>query len=266
MELFKKSKDETLKMFDSSTDNFRVLLLTFKRFENNIQKDRSVWSKGYSRFPQTRLKLFFKVIIRICINARVHHSTFSLAVKLFDSLIVRRVVEDENISSVGIICLVIATKVREPFQRFLRIKDLSELLEVDDLTNLTNLEKKILKQLDFAVNLVLPFDIFLLLSHLCSVQESRSNKSVQFSKTDSLVSRLFYLSTKHHQFNEFSPLVVGASILVVSRLVRKCNSPWPNRLAKLTGLTVSDFVQCIELLKSSFGTIQIKGSLVSDMD
>ena len=252
MELFKKSQNGMLKVFDSPADNFRVLLPTFRRLKKKIKKDQSVWSQDCSRFPETRRRLFFEVIIRICIKARVHHSTFTLAVKLFDSLIVRRVVEDENISDVGIICLIIASKVREPFRRSLSLKDLSELFEVDDLAPLVYLEKRVLQQFHFAVDLVLPFDLFLLLDQLSSVEWLKSIKVDGSSNSNSPVSKLFYLTTKHHQFNQFSPLVIAASILVVSRLVRRCKSPWPDRLAKITELSISNLVQCIELLKSSF--------------
>lgn len=260
MKLFKKSNFHLPEVFPSQSDNHRILEPIFKKLKQKSQQNLSRYSQLPEDYKISRKNLFFKKIAKICHRLDAHHSTFALAISIFDRIALEPSFNGVDLSDLSLICLVIATKTRESAERAVSVKDLSVLLSTRNISQHNQMELLVLNSLGFDSNIVLPYDLFLPMfrlttAHKISQITKRGNPPIRPS---SLLSKLFYLTALETSLGEFSSLVLACSILLVFRLLFGIKPYWSKHLLELTGFEIKNLLPCVEQLQRCFNILQSK--------
>ena len=211
---------------------------------------------------EQRLELFFNIISDVSVKAEFHFSTFTQALLLFDMVILKKLFPNNYFVKVGMVCLMMSSKMRENVDRALKVKDLEECFGKENLGLLVRIERTISQQLEFRLDLVVPFDCLatLLISDhaLAAPPPKYKNKRVLKANFLGLLRLLLYCSAKEYELNLFSSLKTGSSVLFLVRKMLGFSTVWPESLSELTSFSEIDLISPVRYLEHSYNKYTLR--------
>ena len=235
------------------TSNLQKLVLKAKR----------VNQQGYTAnfaHKKQRFDLFFKIISDVSSKANFHFSTFTLALSLFDSVILKNIFPRELFVKTGMVCLMIASKIRENEDRAMKVIDFDACFGVESRDLIKTMEREISESLQFRLDPVVPFDLlaYLLLSGdaLMNPPPKFMNRLILEVKFRGLIRLLLFCAAKEYEMNRFSALKVSCSILMLARKMLGFSEIWPEPFWSVTSLVEIDLISPVRYLEHSFNKHQ----------
>ena len=228
-----------------------------------ILKAKRANQQGYvADFAQKeqRYELFFNIISDVSYKASFHLSTFILALNLFDSVVEKKVFPKELFVKTGMVCLMMASKIRENEDRAMKVKDFDVCFGVETRELIKTMERRIFECLQFRLDPVLPFDFLacLLLSGdvLINPPPKFKDRPILKVKFRGLIRLLMFCAAKEYELNRFSALKVGCSILMLARKMLGFSDIWPEPFWSVSSMVEIDLISSVRYLEHSFNKHQ----------
>lgn len=215
--------------------------------------------KGQS--PQLSLRRYFADLIAIVSNRfRLCPAARHLAVYLLDLFMDRYDVTVQQLHTVALSCLLLASKFEEREDRVPKLESLNSLGCMNSmnlvLTKHSLLHMELLLLETFQWNLYLPtaahfIDYYLSISvHEADLHDGWPMTCLDKTRLymDKYADYFLEVSLQDHVFLCFLPSMVAAACVASSRLVLHLSPTWPQRLQRLTGYSWDNLVPCAEKL------------------
>ena len=193
------------------------------------------------RFCALRKSIFRNQIKPICQRFDFSIESFYLCVSIFDFTTSQLLHSREQLFTVALVCLDLASKLKESQLKFARF-DSWKKTEFQSLEHFDSLQKQILVQLDFNVNILTPFDwvcAFLDL-HRSYTKKSKTSKS----KLKSVVSKVLYKSWQEYRLNKFNVFAVALGVMIVSSNIVKCSERFVKVLKRMFSIPKKQVKAC----------------------
>lgn len=233
----------------------KFVLSPAKEFERLMQ--RQTLNRWYNRglaSKKLRVQIAFGLMQKVCSILEFGTTTFALSVHIFDALISKFPVETKQMTPLGLVSVVLASKMNEPHYKLISLKDVSEFLLPLEVTELAAMERKIFSALGFQLNLVTPQEILNFLLHLFLLPGNREfflgpgcteKQAVSFLTK---VQTISLLTLVDYTFYKYTSVAVAVSILVHARKLSGL-APWPVELEKFTSIKEEHIFECLRLIE-----------------
>lgn len=230
-----------------------------EEFQKMLKKQTiNRWYNGQMKNLKERIKIIFGLMQKICKILELQISTFCLSVNIFDAIISKYPVETSQMVPLGIIAVVLASKMNETHDKVISLSDISNYIIPLDVTFLAKMEKKTFSVLGFQLNMVLPesFICFLLHKFLSSEYDffggKKENENEMTSRFLNIVNYLNLLTLVDYTFYKYTSIAVAVSILMYARKLSGLEIIWPEFLEKFTGISVDHVSECISLIEHRY--------------
>lgn len=250
-----KEMKKNLERVKNEVNPGKFVLQPAKEFERFMQ--RQTLNRWYNRglaSKKLRVQIAFGVMQKVCSILEFGTATFALGVHIFDAVISKFPVESKQMTSLGLVSVVLASKMNEPHYKLISLKDVSEFLIPKDVKELAAIERKVFSALGFRLNLVTPQEILNFLLHLFFLPENRNfflgenaskEKGVSFLTK---VQTLSLLTLVDYTFYKYTSVAVAVSILIHARKLTGLEA-WPVELEKFTSIKEDHVSECLRLIE-----------------
>lgn len=205
---------------------------------------------------EDRVKIIFGLMQKICKILDLQISTFCLSINIFDAIISKYPIESCQMVPLGIISVVLASKMNETNDKVIILSDISKYIIPLDISYLAKMEKKVFSVLGFQLNMIQPesFICFLLHQFLSDEYNFFGGKKDQemISRFLNIVNYLNLLTLVDYTFYKYTSLAVATSILMFARRLFGLESEWPEFLKEFTGISSEHVKECIALIKHRY--------------
>lgn len=238
----------------------KQILSDFKQkeiFNHMITKqNQNRWYNGNILFKKERIKVIFGVIQKTSEILELNLNTFCLAIHLFDALAAKFPLEKNEMLPIGLVCMQMASKIKENQGNIVNYKDLNEYVYNYGVEYFLRIEKTIMEHLDFKINLISPNVIlnFLLRKFLkkkFNFFEDLENSSEITSKFFKIIMNVHLITLVDYEFYKFSSLAVATSILAFSRILLGLEA-LPNYISEFIGISQSSIQQCLQMIYENY--------------
>lgn len=220
---------------------------------------RQTTSRFYNEafcFSRERHQIFLDLVLPLSSDLGVRVDTFCLSLAVFDSILSKFTIPKKSLLKVGISCFLIAIKIRESKRVYKKAFRLIRHIENLDKTNLAKIERSIVLNLNFDMNLVLPIDFLHFFVDRPEILEAEGMSLLEKQKRKLiLLKTIGILSTSvllHYHTNKFTSLVVAICILMIAREKAGFSVAWPAYLQKMTGYDKDLVGPCYSELKTLY--------------
>jgi hypothetical protein len=216
------------------------------------------WYNRNMKNLKERIKIIFGLMQKICKILELQVSTFCLSVNIFDAIISKYPVESSQMVPLGIIAVVLASKMNETNDKVITLADISRYIIPLDVTFLAKMERKAFSVLGFQLNMVLPENLicFLLHQFLSKEQEffgAQADESKELtSRFLNIVNYLNLLTLVDYTFYKYTSVAVAVSILMYARKLCGLEEMWPEFLEKFTGISKEHVTECVGLINHRY--------------
>jgi hypothetical protein len=216
------------------------------------------WYNRNMKNLKERIKIIFGLMQKICKILELQISTFCLSVNIFDAIISKYPVEKSQMVPLGIISVVLASKMNETHDKVISLSDISRYIIPLDVSFLAKMERKAFTVLGFQLNMVLPENfICFLLHHFLSEEYDffggkNENKKELTSRFLNIVNYLNLLTIVDYTFYKYTSVAVAVSILMYARKLCGMEDLWPDFLQNFTGISVNHVTECIALIEHRY--------------
>lgn len=233
----------------------RFILNPEEEFKKMLKKQTlNRWYNKNMKGLKERIKIIFGLMQKICKILELQISTFCLSVNIFDAIVSKFPVEKSQMVSLGIISVVLASKMNETHDKVISLSDISRYIIPLDVKFLAKMERKAFSVLGFQLNMILPESFICFLLH-----HFLPNKAQFFGacaeELDELTSRflnivnyLNLLTIVDYTFYKYTSVAVAVSILIYARRLLGLENVWPEFLEKFTGISIGHVTECIALI------------------
>lgn len=198
------------------------------------------------------------VILKICKNMKYNYSIFFSAIALFDSVISRFNLDKKNLYKIAIASLILMVKLKQNKSFQIPKKDLlkSSGLLFYQKNSYPEIEKFVLCSNLFDINILIPFDfIDFFMFYLSIIKKKKElyfkNKKTKFIFRKLLV-KLHIQLIKEYNFNQYTPLALAITSLMIIRKRLKLYPLIPLIIKKLTGCDEKIFNSLFKKIKAKF--------------
>ena len=242
------SRHPTGKFFISPAEEFQQMLgrQTLNRWYNRNLNNR-----------KQRINVVFGLMQKVCQILELELSTFCLSVNVFDAVISKYPVEVSQMVPLGMIAVLLASKMNETHEKVISLSDISKYLIPLDVKVLASMEKKVFTVLNFQLNMVLPENFICFLLHLFLNEESGFFGDLRLSSD--LISRflgivnyLNLLTLVDYTFYKYTSIAVAVSILIQARNMLGLKEVWPEFLKTFTGISEDHVAECLNLIQMRY--------------
>lgn len=178
---------------------------------NKSTKNIIFWNAKF-QFVDLRKNVFKNEIFNLCQQLNYRPTTFFLAIGVFDNFMGDCLVKGDIVKCIPYICLNIASKFNEDHRTFLNLLDVKKFMPEFDIKFIMLMEKIILQEMKFNVNLnTIYHNLFYLLhlieTNLISYDSEIKKKFIDkcFSMANSLII--------NYDTNKFNPFVTATTII-----------------------------------------------------
>ena len=228
--------------------------LEFKKMLKKQTMNR--WYNPEMKNLKDRVKIIFGLMQKICKILELQISTFCLSVNIFDAIISKYPVESSQMVPLGIISVVLASKMNETHDKVITLSDISNYIIPLDVSYLAKMERKAFSVLGFQLNMVHPesFICFLLHQFLSDKFDFFGGKKDEdmTSRFLNIVNYLNLLTLIDYTFYKYTSVAVAVSILMYARRLCGLESEWPDFLMEFTGITPDHVTECIALIQHRY--------------
>lgn len=212
------------------------LALETRRLKMTISKAKSSTKRHFNRHYQShsvRSSFLFSKVKRLCAALDLKDETFFLTLGISDFLSSKFAFDEDTFRKVTLSSLSLAVKARES-QALATQAALGKLQRL--LPSLAKEERKVLKEMQFDINLVTPFIFLLAFSRFPDTYlEIPPMQRPTFVR---VLSALAFCSSRSYEFNKYKALAVALAILMSARELFGCAQVLPGFLEELTGHSV----------------------------
>lgn len=198
---------------NSNLKKSEVVPLILNLNKNNFNK--RFWNPDFI-YKNERSEIFQDYIWVICEEKQFRKSTFHRAISIFDNYAGKIHVNKEHIKLIPFVCLVIASKLNDDYQTSLILEDIreitSELIQDVSIELLNFIEKQILFELNYDLNLSTAYQNLVYLLHFVDIHKIKIPNSYKYNFIDRCFS-LIDLLAMEYDFNKFDPLILANCIL-----------------------------------------------------
>lgn len=229
-----------------------------KEFKNLLKKQtNNRWYNKNLKSKSERLEVIFGYMQKICLVLQLQNSTFCLSVKIFDAVISKFPIELEQMKILGVISIMIGSKMNERHDKVLSLSDIKNYLLPVEIPILASIEQKVFQELNFNLNLITPdtllqFLLHLFLSNQFNFFEIQTENTEDYSEFLQIVKYLQMITIVDYTFYKFTSIAVATSILIVGRCMLKLDEVWPKQMEYFTGIKIEHVKECIDLLTLRF--------------
>ena len=268
----KKLKRKNTNDMEMSEDFMNPLLSTFKKtqtgsfilnpkkeFQKMLKKQTmNRWYNRQMKNLKDRIKIIFGLMQKICKILELQISTFCLSVNIFDAIISKYPMENSQLVPLGIIAVVLASKMNETHDKVITLSDISNYIIPLDVSYLAKMEQKAFSVLGFQLNMAHPesFICFLLHQFLSDEYDffggKIEDKEEMTSRFLNIVNYLNLLTLVDYTFYKYTSVAVAVSILMFARRLCGLESEWPDFLKEFTGISPDHVTECIALIEHRY--------------
>jgi hypothetical protein len=210
------------------------------------------WFNQSILHPGARIKVLFGILQKFCMTMEQQTETFVLAVHLFDTMISKFPLEKGKMIPIALVASQLATKTNELQGSALSYADLDQHIFSFGVQRFCSVEKMMLNQLDYRVNLVSPYRFLKFLLGEFFKDEygffpHSENLKMLKIKFIRLVMNLHLITLVDYQFYKFTSLAVSVSIIILARSFFDL-SPWTEQMMEFTEMNEESVSDCVHLL------------------
>lgn len=247
--VFSKSKVRTGPFILDARAEFKKMLKkqTLNRWYNRNMKNL-----------KERIKIIFGLMQKICKILELQVSTFCLSVNIFDAIISKYPVEASQMIPLGIIAVVLGSKMNETNDKVITLADISRYIIPLDVGFLAKMERKAFSVLGFQLNMVLPENLICFLLHQFLNEGhdffggKREDKTELTSRFLNIVNYLNLLTLVDYTFYKYTSVAVAVSIIMFARKLCGFEETWPSFLEEFTGISSSHVTECVALISHRY--------------
>ena len=212
------------------------------------------WYNRNMKSLKERIKIIFGLMQKICKILELQISTFCLSVNIFDAIVSKFPVEKSQMVPLGIISVVLASKMNETHDKVISLSDISRYIIPLDIKFLAKMERKAFSVLGFQLNMILPESFICFLLHQFLSDKTQffegqiGDKSELTSRFLNIVNYLNLLTIVDYTFYKYTSVAVAVSILIYARKLMGIDDVWPQFLENFTGISISHVTECIALI------------------
>lgn len=216
------------------------------------------WYNRNMKNLKERIKIIFGLMQKICKILELQVSTFCLSVNVFDAIISKYPVETSQMVPLGIIAVVLASKMNETNDKVITLADISKYIIPLDVGFLAKMERKAFSVLGFQLNMVLPENLICFLLHKF-LSEKHDFFGIKGGDVKDMTSRflnivnyLNLLTLVDYTFYKYTSVAVAVSILMYARKLCGLEEVWPEFLQKFTGISKEHVTECVSLINHRY--------------
>ena len=210
------------------------------------------WYNKSALHREERIRILFGVLQKTAEMLELKIPTFCLTVHIFDSMISKFPISKEQMMPVGLVALQLASKINETQGKIITYKDLDQYVMSYGVEAYCKIEKTIVEQLNYQINLVSPNDILSFLMHKFIRPEhdffgelrDKAGIKKEFMK---FVFHLQLITFVDYEFYKFTSLAVAVSVIIFSRILLNLE-PWPAFIAAFVGISQHNVKDCLEMI------------------
>lgn len=210
------------------------------------------WYNKNMKSLKERIKIIFGLMQKICKILELQISTFCLSVNIFDAIVSKFPVEKSQMVPLGIISVVLASKINETHDKVISLSDISRYIIPLDVKFLAKMERKAFSVLGFQLNMVLPESfICFLLHHFLPDKAQFFGGDAEDGVTSrflNVVNYLNLLTIVDYTFYKYTSVAVAVSVLIYARRLVGLDDVWPSFLEEFTGISIGHVTECIALI------------------
>lgn len=216
------------------------------------------WYNRNMKNLKERIKIIFGLMQKICKILELQISTFCLSVNIFDAIISKYPVEKSQMVPLGIIAVVMASKMNETHDKVISLSDISKYIIPLDVGFLAKMERKAFTVLGFQLNMVLPENFICFLLHQFMSEKydffggKKENQKDLTSRFLNILNYLNLLTIVDYTFYKYTSVAVAVSIMMYARKLAGLEDLWPEFLENFTGVSVSHVTECISLIEHRY--------------
>lgn len=238
--------------------------LKLKKKKRNKQKlqqlvRRQPFNRWYNKnifHRKERIQVLFGILQKSSLLLELQLKTFCLAVNIFDAMISKFPIEIEQMLPVAIVALQVSSKIHEKQGKLISYEDIEKYVWNYGVEEYCQIEKNMISQLNFQINLVTPNDFLQLI-----LDEFLDEKYLFFENFESLnekksdllklIFNLHLITLVDYEFYKFTSLAVAVSILILSRFLLGLD-PWTEKMANFVGISQEHVQDCLLMLYNHY--------------
>ena len=201
---------------------------------------------------EQRIQVLFGILQKTSYLLELQLQTFCLAVNIFDAMISKFPINEEQMFSLALVALQVASKVHEMQGKMISYKDIDTCIWKFGVDEYCRIEKNTISHLNYRVNLVCPNDFLqVILDEFLGVELAffapyeSTNENTE--KLMNLVFNLHLITLVEYEFYKFHSLAVAVSILILSRNFLGLE-PWTREMAEFVGISQKHVQECMIML------------------
>lgn len=224
-----------------------------KQFQQLLRRQTTNrWYNKNILYPKERIDILFGLVQKISKTLELGPHIFCQAIHIFDAMISKFPISRQQMFEVALVSLQIASKIHQLQGNILTYAEMSQCLMSVPVQRLSRIEKTVIEQLNFELNMVGPFEIMtFLLPHFFNgdydffypFKDSTENKK----KFCSLIFKLILITLVEYEFYKFTSVAVALSVIIFGRFLMDME-PWPSNLADFAGFSVDNVIECLNML------------------
>lgn len=201
-----------------------------------------------------RITILFGVMQKIVNYLDFSPQIFCKTIHIFDAIISRNRINKLQMFSVALVSMQIASKIHQPQGQVISYEEVSQYFFPLGIDQFLQIEKMIIEQLEFNLNLAGPNEILNFLLWLFFKKEynffGRFEHSIENKKKFvSLVFKLHLITLVEYEFYKFNSIAVAVSILIFARLLMNLD-PWPSKMEEFVGFSMRHVIECLNMLNT----------------
>ena len=221
---FNNEKQYFLDFFSKPQTKFLYEELTKKIIQTNKNNSKTRYCNPNYHLQEFRTQIFEAKIWQLCSYLKYRKSTYHLVLSIFDFFTGMCFIEENEITLVPYVCLVLASKLNENYLKSLTLQDIPSIIRGADINVLNQIEKSILSELQFEFRIGTPFDNIFYLCHF--VEFSMNSNFDHIKKFIDQTFSLINMIVINYDSNQYDPLLIALSCLMITTGLNEVKFPF----------------------------------------
>jgi hypothetical protein len=201
-----------------------------------------------------------KIISKFTKLLPISNFAYFTFIGLFDSINSRQIFEDNEMILISIVCLVLASKKCDSKNFILKYSDFKKIFKNLPINRLFILEVKVLRLMNFDLNLVTPYDFTMFFCQKFCLIEGYNyhNETSNLNKTIYINTKkvLCFFASNYH-LNEYTSLTLALLSIMITRSNLKMQPLIPKFLKELIGCNEGKLMNLFFKFKIAFRNLHV---------
>ena len=238
----------------SFTKSVMIQSQSTRQYKQIIRRQNiNLWYNPKVCNKQTRIKIILDYLLEFAKTLQLKPNTFILGVHIMDVILSKFKIKEHLMVPISLVSLQIASKFSELKSKIINYKDMNKYILNYRTVDYAQVEKLIMKNLNYQVNILSPNKILKFLLNEFINGYYTFFEGVQYNANTidnflSIVSNLHFLTLLEYDFYQYSSATVAICIIILSRYI--CHlDPWTEKMKKFTNFSLKQMGNCLNLLR-----------------